>query len=160
MIDEGERCHAEAVDSFRMAFVQREASLAKEEEARRLALAASQEAAVVARRKAAIAERDALFQAEDPQLLRSIRRGDFAKEYDNSTQLVRYQDVLGHEISKREFEKLKDKSGPPRCLCPPLTRARAPPRGVRARRARTRPRSPAREGEVDVQRRSTATSHL
>ena len=87
-------------------------------------------------------ELGALFQAEDPELLRSIRRGDFDKEYDNSTQLVRYQDVLGHEISQREFEKLKDKSGPPRCLCAPLTRARAPPRGVRARRARRRVLAP------------------
>ena len=87
-------------------------------------------------------ELGALFKAEDPELLHSIRRGDFQKEYDNSTQLVRYQDVLGHEISKREFEKLKDKSGLPRCLRFPDTCTRAAAASGRARppSAQTSPR--------------------
>ena len=55
-------------------------------------------------------ELGALFMAEDPLLLNSIRRGDFVKGFPNETELIPYTDHGGHPISAEEMKKLADET--------------------------------------------------
>lgn len=49
----------------------------------------------------------------DPELLNSVRRGDFVKEMsdEDESKLVRYRDGRGLEINKKNLERVKDETG-------------------------------------------------